>query len=130
MNKKVYVSGDVKFNEFISWYKPGPIKIEEEVNQPYIVKMKKKMRKEKDSILDLLGPSEGSSLVNPWSRNLSEAQKRVEIKNGKKPIVDHSNDKSMDEEFDVPIMQTPRVKILQRYIPPHARRHEKDVHET
>ena len=63
--------------------------------------MKQTMRKEEDSILNLLGPSEGSSLINPWSRKLSEDQKRVEINNRKKPIVDHSNYESMDTGFDV-----------------------------
>ena len=36
----------------------------------------------------------------------------------------------MDEDFDVPIVQTIGVKSSQRYIPPHAQRHEEVVHES
>ena len=94
------------------------------------MEVEQKLRREVESISNLPGPSEGSSLVNPWLEKLSEAQKRAEIKNGKKKVVDHSSDESMDEEFDVSIVQTFGVKSSQRYIPPHARRHEEDVHET
>ena len=83
-----------------------------------------------ESISNLIGPSESSSSLNPWSRKLSDAQKSIKIKNGKKLVVDHSSDESMDKEFDVPIVRTPRVRSSQRYIPPHARRQEDDVHET
>ena len=51
MSKKVYVNRDVKFSEFESWYKPNPIKIEEEANQPCRVEVKQKMRREVNSIL-------------------------------------------------------------------------------
>ena len=69
-------------------------------------------------------------MVNPWSQKLSEAQKRDEIKNRTKKFVDHSTDESIDEEFAVQIVQRPGVKSSQRYKPPHAQRHEEDVHES
>ena len=68
----MYVNRDVKFSEFKSWYKPSPIKIEEEANQPYRVETNKKVQREEESISDLKGPSESSSSVNPWSGKLSE----------------------------------------------------------
>ena len=72
INKKVYISRDVKFSEFKSWYKPSPIKIEKEANQPYRVEVKQKMCREEDSTLDLPGSSESLSLIGLWLGKLSE----------------------------------------------------------